>query len=658
MEKEITGYPHIDKPWMKYYTEEQKELIIPNMNVSEYVKERNKNNLSGIQEVYYGREFTYQESFYRNELAAKALSDIGVKKGDVVGMLLPNIPEAGQLWFGATELGAVSDFIDPRPDSMNVETNSKKILEVLKYEKVKYIVALDMCYLSMLLPIENELKELGIDTIITVSAEDSMTLDGKLDYLEDIAKYNKLNNLRNPKQQLEDYKAILNKIKFMEETNALFDNAIKKSDLKIYKYKDLIRECENSKYNSVSDVNAVNYIGHTSGTSGSRPKPIVITNKNGISSAIQCEKSGFTPKFGESAFNLLPFFAPAGAYSNYLAYLTAGVKMIDVSEFVIPDFGYLIKKYKPTSLLATPTWYNFLPTYKLLDDEDLSYLNKIIFVGDSMSLSDQEKVQKWLKEHNSPAKIVSAHGMSEYIGCGSFANDLIYKKDSIGIPLPNTIYSIVDPNIEDKLVPLKFNENEDRLVGELIVSSSSVTNGKLFDDIIIPHYELDGNSYIRTRDLVEMDRDGFFYHKDRKDRSFCRVDGYKVIPYKIEEVIENNKYVKQAKIVGYMDERTSGLMPVCHVVLKEEYKDLEDLEVVNDIVYNSIISNPNMSSRQIPSKFKIRDEMPMTKNNKINFNYLTNEVFSGDEVNVDVEENNLVVGDIKIYKNCKVLKKK
>ena len=44
------------------------------------------------------------------------------------------------------------------------------------------LVALDDCYLSILKPIENELKELGINDIITVSAVDSMTVDGKIDY--------------------------------------------------------------------------------------------------------------------------------------------------------------------------------------------------------------------------------------------------------------------------------------------------------------------------------------------------------------------------------------------------------------------------------------------------------------------------------------------
>ena len=94
-------------------------------------------------------------------------------------------------------IGAVADFIDPRPDSMDIMANAQKVLEVIKYERAKYIVALDKCYLAMLKPIEKELKELGIENIVIISASDSMNLSGKIDYLKDALKYNELKNIRN-----------------------------------------------------------------------------------------------------------------------------------------------------------------------------------------------------------------------------------------------------------------------------------------------------------------------------------------------------------------------------------------------------------------------------------------------------------------------------
>lgn len=661
MEKEKnTGYPHIDKPWLKFYTEEQRKIDIPDMNIVDYIKYKNDGNLESTAETYYGKEISYSELLYNSDLASRALKQAGINKGDVVANYISNIPEAGQIWFGLTNIGAIADYIDPRPDGMDKNINSKKVIDILRYEKVKSIVALDFCYLEMLYPIEDELKNLGIDTIILVSNDDSMSVKGKVDYLNDVIKYNKLNNSRLDKShQINSIKAISNGLKMQKALKENLENAIKNSKLRIIKYKDLVRECQNSPYNKENDVNLVNYIGHTSGTSGKMPKPISHTNYTGIALAEQCEKAKFSSDKSETSFHLLPFFAPAGAYSNYLVNLATGSKLIDVSEFHLGDFGYLVKKYKPNSILATPAWLSSLVNYDLLSKEDLEYLKKVIYVGDSMSKDKMSEFQGWLIRHNSPAILESAHGMSELGGCGSYGHNSSNIFGHVGIPLPNTIYSIVDPNIEDHLEPLKFEEGQDKLEGELVISAPNVTPGTLHDEVIVPHYELDGKEYIRTKDIVEMNRDGVFKHNDRKDRSFVRIDGYKIKPFEIERVIEKNKYVKEVKIVPYYDERKNGYMPMCQVVLKDDFNYLDKIEIVKNIIYKTIMDEPNMSSRQIPSKFKFRDSFPLTKNNKVDFLALNNEELDGSEICVDVEETNLNVGEIKIYKNKeKVLKLK
>lgn len=658
MEKEFTGYPHIDKPWMKYYDEKQKKEIIANCNMTEFLKEKNKYNKSRIAETYYGNKITYDELFYKSDLVSKALSQVGVKKGDIIINLLPNIPEAAQVWLGATQIGAVSDFIDPRPDSMDFKANSQKVLEIFRHEKAKFIIALDACYLSMLKPIENELKEMGINTIITISAQDSMTFGGKIDYLKDVIKYNEFRNARLNSKELKNYKAVLEKINMMKKSNDAYKEAVNNSPINVIKYTELLKECENSRFYNVSEADLINYIGHTSGTSGARPKPITITNANCISSIDQCERAKVSPQLGESALHVLPFFAPFGAFNNFLLNLSVGANNIDVPEFEINEFGYLLKKYKPNAIMTTPAWLAALPSYKYLKKEDLSHITKIIYGGDSMTPEDEEKINIWLKNHGSKAEVEKGHGMSEYCGCGSYARADYNKKGAIGIPIPNTIYTIVDPNIDDRLVPLKMDKNSNILEGELVVSGGAVTGGTLHDETIVPHYELDGNSYIRTRDIVEMDKDGVFFHKARKDRSFARFDGYKIKPYEIESVIESNKYVKYAKLVDYHDEDKRGIMPLCHIVLEEEYQNEEHTHIINDIVYNTIIANPTMSSRQIPSKFRIREKMPLTKNSKVDFNTLKKEGLDGSEINVDVIETNLNVADIKIYKNVKTLKLK
>ena len=186
METKKTGYPHIDKPWMKYYEGIYIPGDDPKTNMVEVLKDRNKWRKNKTAYEYYGKEVSYDEMFHNADVASKVLTEIGVEKGDIIMNMVPNIPEEEELWFGATQIGAVSDFIDPRPDSMDIMANAKKVLEIIKYEKPNYIVAIAPCYLGMLKPIENELKELGINDIILLDPSDSMDLNGKLEYMKDI----------------------------------------------------------------------------------------------------------------------------------------------------------------------------------------------------------------------------------------------------------------------------------------------------------------------------------------------------------------------------------------------------------------------------------------------------------------------------------------
>lgn len=652
-----TGYPHIDKPWMKYYEGLHIPEEEPKTNMVEVLKERNKYRKNKTAYEYYGKKVSYEEMFYNADVASKVLTELGVKKQDIIMSLVPNIPEEEELWFGATQIGAITDYVDPRPDSMDIVANAKKILEIIKFEKPKYIITIDKCYLGMLKPIENELKELGINDIILVDPAASMDANGQTSYSLDVLNYERLKKGKDlilDNISLEELKLLSKNINEMQKGNLALKEAIKTSPLRIHNYQKLFNECKNSTFEKIMDENLTNYIGHTSGTSGSRPKPIALTNKNAIASIIQCEIAGVGPKEGETSLHILPGFAPFGRYNNDIqSYYNKGIN-IHVPEFVFGEFGYLLKKYKPNSIMTPPAFLTSLPDCKYLKNEDLSYLNKIIYGGDSMTPKDEERLNKWLRDHGSRAEVEKGHGMSEYCGCGSYAKDEYNKPNTIGIPAPKTIYTIVDPTIEDKLVPVKFEEGMDKLRGEIAVSADHVTQGKLHGKVIVPHQTLDGKSYIRTKDIGYMDTDGCFFIDERKSRSFARIDGFKVKPSEIEKPIETNPNVKYARIVPYYDEDIKGIMPICHVVLEEDnLTDEEQVEAVKDIVYNTIIANSDMNSRQIPTKFKIRESMPLNKGGKVDFKALEKEELTGDEINVSIDETNVAISDIKIYKNKK-----
>ena len=708
MKEQYTGYPHIDKPWMMFHDAKLAEKEDVHANLAQFLKDKTKGMDNNIATIYYGNKKTYQEFWDRVDSASKIMTDLGIKAYDRVMNLVPNIPESGEIFLGASQIGVASDFIDPRPDSMDLKANAKKVLDLIDYEKTNYIVALDQCYLWMIKPIENELKERGIDKIITLNAADSMSPMGKIDYLKDVVIYNNLRNERArrefekeldilrkngelskerekelkrdfEKKLLKWYKALMEKTKLMKTMEEKYKEAVDSSPLEVIRYSDLLNNIKYSHYNSIYNPNQVIYIAHTSGTSGARPKPITLTSENLISGTEQLGKIGRYYNQNEKILHILPYFSPLGGNNNYILNLASGATNIEIPEFEINEIGYLIKKYRPNVFLATPSWLLSLMHCKYLENMNLSFINRIVYGGDSMTMDDEKKLNAWLKEHHCQVVVEKGHGMSEYGGCGSYSYSNYNRYDSIGIPLPNTTYALVNPDVDDHLEPLKFAKDQERLLGEIAVTSDAVTPGILDEHIIVPKYKMapvlikneeiikkldkryfsvtktndgylvfDNRDYMRTRDIAEMDHDGLFYFHSRKDRSFSRFDGYKVKPYEIEKVIESSEFVQYCRIVPYYDETMRGIMPKAHIVLEEEFKDYDLKEITETIIRKQILENPNMSSRQIPRKIKYRDSLPMTKNSKTDFNELIKEGLDGTEVSVNVEETNISVGKIDI----------
>ena len=57
-EKKPTGYPSIDKPWLKYYSEEAIYSKVPECTMYEYVLNNNKDHYDDIALVYFGKKIT------------------------------------------------------------------------------------------------------------------------------------------------------------------------------------------------------------------------------------------------------------------------------------------------------------------------------------------------------------------------------------------------------------------------------------------------------------------------------------------------------------------------------------------------------------------------------------------------------------------------
>lgn len=635
-EKNITGYPHIAMPWLKFYNKEFLKKELPKMSIYDYLKYNNKGNEELTAISYFGNKIPYYKLYENIDNSSRILVSLDVRNNDRIMCLMPNIPETAYLLYGGSQIGAVSDYVDPRPDSIDMNISSKKILELFKEEKAKHIISLDQCYLAMLSPIEKELKELGLERIILVSPSDSMNLKSNMNYLSEIAKFDGIKQLNQ-------------KIKYMKMIQEKLNYIRKKSILELLDYKDLVKDCKNVKFSPIDYLpNKIDVIVHTSGTSSPRPKPIPLTNDNMNSYVHQTFGGNMTMAPGDIGLHMLPYFAAFGIVNVAHSGLCHGNNLIQIPEFSPANMGKLIIKYKPQTIVGAPTWFLNLVNDPILKDKDLSFIKMITYGGDKMEIEDEEKINKFLIDHNCNIKITKGHGMSELSGCASYAINEYNKPSSMGIPLPNTIYGVVDPATKELL---KFDDKKEVIEGELIVSSPAATVGVLDGKIIVPHVQYDGIDFIYTRDIAQMDKNGILTFLARSDRSFTRYDGFKVKPYELEKLLIKDEKIKYCVVSPYFDEKKFGNMIKIIIVLEDNIvmDDDEKLVFVNNLIKKYFINNSDVSTRQIPTKIEFKDKLPVTLNSKIDYNSIINEGLTGNEFTIELEETNISVGNVDIY---------
>ena len=116
-----TGIPNIDKPWLKYFTEEQIKVKPINKTAYRYLYDENKHFQNDTAIIFMGKNIKYYELFAEIDKVARGLKQMGVKKGETVTMCMPNTPESAYMFYACSKIGAIADFIDPRENEEGLE---------------------------------------------------------------------------------------------------------------------------------------------------------------------------------------------------------------------------------------------------------------------------------------------------------------------------------------------------------------------------------------------------------------------------------------------------------------------------------------------------------------------------------------------------------
>lgn len=507
--KNLTGYPSIDKPWLKYYSEEAINAPLPECTIYEYLWENNKNHLDDIALVYFGRKITYKELFENIDKAACSFSSIGVKINDIVTICAVSIPETIYSFYGLNKIGVISNMVDPR-------TSVEGIRHYIEEANSNVVMCLDAAFPKVMAAI----KWTNINKIIIISPADSL-----------------------PQSQKTLYK--------------IFNSSKTDKSEFVLKWKDFIKCGKGTATMAVAyKFNACCVIVHTGGTTGT-PKGVMLTNDNLNGSAFQTSFYNHDLKRGQSWLNIMPPFIAYGIVGFHIP-LSFGIQVILIPQFNPKKFDDILIKYKPNHMIGVPSHYNNIINSRKMVNMDLSFIIAPTVGGDNLDVAYESEINNFLKQHGCKWEIIKGYGMTEVSAAVCVCSADCNKLGSVGIPFSRTIISSFDL---DSGKELKYGQD-----GEICMTGSNTmlcyyNNPQATKNIIKIHD--DGLPWVHSGDIGYVDQDGFVFIKGRIKRMIIRHDGFKVFPPLIESVVEKHNKVNACCAVGIADKNhLQGQLPV------------------------------------------------------------------------------------------------
>ena len=559
-EKKLTGYPSIDKPWLKYYTEEANTATLPNNSIYEYLWKSNEGHLGDIAINYYGTKWTYRRFFDEINKAVASFKKHGIQKGDIVSIMSVQTPETLACIYALNYLGAIANLV-------YITLSESELFGVIQNTNSKMLFILDTDPLK----VEKIVESLDIPVVL-LKISDSMPA-------------------------------------LMKTAMKIKQNRIKNN--KIIFYRDFINET----FSDVKDYCSGNgddtaIIVYTSGTTG-EPKGVMLSNNSINSVAFELQLTEKNYQYGETSFSVIPPFLGFGISMIHLSFCN-GLTQIILLTADPDEIAKSVEKYKPNRVVYGPRLTDSFRKYVKCD---LSFLKDFTGGGEEISIERETDINDFLLEHNSKTKYTTGYGMTETTSAICTQQNNIYRVGSVGVPLPLVNVKVVDVNTGNEM---KCNE-----IGELCFTAPNLMNGyyknrTATDDVL----ELDKNGvkWMHTGDLGLVDDDGFVFIKGRIKRIYTTFasDGnmYKLFPQRIEEFILKQPSVNHCAVLVKEDEIKAHIA-IAYVELREHGDTKYELiKSINDSIHKEL------PDHLWPQSINIIESMPLTSSGKIDYRAL------------------------------------
>jgi len=550
-----------ERPWLKFYLPEvPPDVDIPERSVIETFDEATDKWKDKTALIFYGAKISYRQLRDEVDRFATALCDLGIKKGDKVALLLLNSPQFIIAYFGALKAGATLTPISPVYVSLEIKHQ-------IEDSGAKTLICQDILYDHV------EKAEVDLDRVI---------LTGIAEYLPRLKRLLGKSMLRAVYQKMSAPPPEV----FEREGFYQFQDLIKKYPPNPPKIEFNIRE----------DLVTLPYTGGTTGL----PKGAMITHYNLVASQhlLRIFGGDVVEEGKEVMLAYLPFYHIYGQAVVMLGGIAQGYTLVIFTTPDLDDILNAIESYRATIVYSVPALYEALRDYHRTDRVNWKRIKTLVSGADALL---EDTARGW--EQRTGAKIHEGWGMTETSSVGMGSPYGRPKIGSFGVPLPNTMAAIVDPE-GTEFLPVGE-------IGELVVRGPQMTRGYWNnpEETKKMLVEIDGETWLRTSDLASMDEEGYFYYYDRK-RDMIKYKGLAVFAREVEEVLASHPQIKEAGVIGVPDPAVGENVKAMVVLETEARGKVLEGEIIK-------YCEERLAHYKCPKIVEFRGEVPKTDVGKV-----------------------------------------
>ena len=479
--------------WYKFYDDKVPRTI----NQPEHIVDKYaESNPRKVIFLCCGRKMNYRQLADNINNFASSLLSFGIKKGDRICFLLPNLFQFPIVHLSILKVGAISVPLNPLLTTHEIEKH-------IKLCTARILITIDTCYDK----IEKIKETTSIERVIVTQITDYFSFVKKIGY------YFKYGN----SQKLIDYNGSYS----FTELNKMANSVTKFPDL------------------SMSDDAMLLSTGGLTGTL----KLATMTHSSLMSNAEQVQLWNLQfRKKKDTMLGALPFFHSFGITLGLHYCLLSGIRLVFMPKYSGQKAITAIKRYKINYFPGVPAMFSSITK---VDKKDLKSLYFCLSGGYKLNRELQKEFEK-----NTGVRIIESYGLTE--ACpAAISNPLTNnsKTGSVGIPLPSTQAKIINPVTKEEIL----NGQE----GELIIKGPQVMKGYWKNPKETESTIRDG--WLHTGDIAKTDNNKFFYITGRL-KDLIIYGGFNIFPLEVENVLLKHPKIKDVRVSGVEDKKYGELV--------------------------------------------------------------------------------------------------